>query len=109
MERRTANGQVNRKLQESSATRLQKNHAKSTEPKSNRGTPQEHRIMDKNRTQGAKREFKGTVKEVTGNVTGDKSKEVAGNIEKNTGKAQKHVGQAADHMRDAAHKRDDVE
>ena len=58
--------------------------------------------MDKNRTQGAKREFKGTVKEVTGKVTGNKDKEVAGNIEKNTGKMQKKIGEAADHMRDAA-------
>ena len=61
--------------------------------------------MDKNRKQGTQREIKGTIKEVTGKVTGDKSKEVAGNIEQNTGKVPKHVGQTADQLRDATHKR----
>ena len=55
--------------------------------------------MDKNRTEGAKHEFKGTVKEVAGKITGNKSREVAGNIEKNVGKVQKHLGEAADETR----------
>jgi uncharacterized protein YjbJ (UPF0337 family) len=37
--------------------------------------------MDKNRTEGTKHEVKGTVKEGIGKVTGNKSKEAAGNIE----------------------------
>ena len=58
--------------------------------------------MDKNRTEGTKHEIKGAVKEGVGKLTGNKTKEVAGNIEKNAGKVQKEVGKAADAKRDAA-------
>ena len=60
--------------------------------------------VDKNRTEGTKHEIKGAVKEGIGKVTGNKTKEAAGNIEKNAGKVQKEVGKAADAQRDA-HKR----
>ena len=57
--------------------------------------------MDKNRTDGAKREIKGTLKEVAGKVTGNTSKEIAGKVEKNIGKTQRKIGEAADEVRDA--------
>jgi len=60
--------------------------------------------MDKNRTEGAKRQLKGTVKEVAGKITGNTSKEVAGKVEKNVGKAQRNIGEAADEARDANRK-----
>ncbi|MBB6244466.1 uncharacterized protein YjbJ (UPF0337 family) [Rhodanobacter sp. MP1X3] len=58
--------------------------------------------MDKNRTEGAKHEVKGAIKEGIGKVTGNKSKEVAGNAEKNAGKVQHAVGKAADKAREDA-------
>jgi uncharacterized protein YjbJ (UPF0337 family) len=63
----------------------------------NRRTP-----MDNNRKDGASHEIKGAVKEGVGKVTGDRSQEVSGNIEKNAGKVQREVGKAADDVRDAA-------
>ena len=62
--------------------------------------------MDKNRTVGAKREIKGTAKEVAGKLTGNTAKEVAGKTEKNLGKMQRKVGEAADEVRDAQRDRD---
>jgi uncharacterized protein YjbJ (UPF0337 family) len=62
---------------------------------------QEH-PMDNNRQNGAAHEVKGAVKEGVGKVTGDRSQELAGNIEKNAGKVQREVGKAADDVRDAA-------
>ena len=56
--------------------------------------------MDRNRTEGTKHEIKGAIQEVTGKVTGNKSKEVAGYVEKNVGKTQNDVGNATDHARD---------
>jgi uncharacterized protein YjbJ (UPF0337 family) len=61
-------------------------------------------IMDKNRSEGMKREIKGAVKETVGNMTGNTSKEVAGNVEKNLGKIQNEAGKASDAVRDAARK-----
>ena len=55
--------------------------------------------MDKNRTEGRKHEIKGAVKETVVKVTGNASKEIAGNIEKNAGKIQNAVGQASDEIR----------
>ena len=56
--------------------------------------------MDDNRKEGAKREFSGAVKEGVGKATGDRSKELEGNIQKNTGKIQREIGEAADDVRD---------
>lgn len=61
-------------------------------------------FVDKNRTDGTKHEVKGAIKEGVGKVTGNKTKEVSGNIEKNAGKVQKEVGKAADHARSDAKK-----
>lgn len=57
--------------------------------------------MDKNRQEGVKHQVSGAVKEGVGKVTGDRSKEAEGNIEKNAGKAQGEVGKATDQVRDA--------
>lgn len=55
--------------------------------------------MDSNRKEGLKHEVKGAMKEVAGKVTGNKTREIAGNIEKNFGKMQNAVGKAADEAR----------
>jgi len=62
--------------------------------------------MDTNRKEGTQREIKGAVKEEVGKLTGNTSKEVAGNIEKNLGKLQKAVGKASDAVRNAVRKDD---
>lgn len=56
--------------------------------------------MDKNRSQGLKREVKGGTKEAVGKLTGNKPKEIAGKVEKNVGKAQREVGKDADKSRE---------
>ena len=61
--------------------------------------------MDKNRTEGAKHQIKGTAKEVAGKVTGNHTRELAGNLEKNAGKVQKEIGKANDAERDAEGRR----
>ena len=55
--------------------------------------------MDNNRKEGAKHQVSGAIKEGVGKVTGDRSKEVAGNVEKNVGKVQREVGKALDEVR----------
>ncbi len=60
--------------------------------------------MDKNRKSGIEHQVKGTVKEMTGKLTGDKSQELAGKAEKNLGKAQQKVGEATDKLVDAVRK-----
>jgi uncharacterized protein YjbJ (UPF0337 family) len=57
--------------------------------------------MDNNRPNGASHEIKGAIKEGVGKVTGDRSQELSGNLEKNAGKVQREVGKAADDVRDA--------
>ena len=57
--------------------------------------------MDDNRKEGAKRELSGAVKEGVGKVTGDRSQQLEGNIEKNTGKVQREIGEAADDVRES--------
>ncbi|CRI67243.1 conserved hypothetical protein [Thiocapsa sp. KS1] len=48
--------------------------------------------MNKDQVKGRYEEAKGKVKEVAGNVSGDKELEVEGNIQKNIGKVQAGVG-----------------
>lgn len=57
--------------------------------------------MDNNRQEGAKHQVSGAMKEGVGKVTGDRSKEAEGKIEKNLGKAQHEVGKATDEARDS--------
>jgi uncharacterized protein YjbJ (UPF0337 family) len=63
--------------------------------------PQAHwsSIMDHNRIEGTKHEVKGAIKETAGKVTGDKTQQLQGNLEKNAGKVQKEAGKMADHLR----------
>lgn len=60
--------------------------------------------MDKNRTEGTKHEIKGATKEAVGKVTGNHSRELSGNIEKNAGKVQKEIGKANDQARKDQHR-----
>jgi len=60
--------------------------------------------MDTNRKQGLKHEVKGGIKEAAGKVTGNKAREVEGNIEKNLGKLQHAAGKASDDARAAEKK-----
>ena len=55
--------------------------------------------MDKNRTEGSKHEVKGGLKEATGKLTGNKSGELEGKVEKNVGEAQRKLGETADRER----------
>jgi uncharacterized protein YjbJ (UPF0337 family) len=53
---------------------------------------QENTYMNKDQVDGRVGEVKGKVKEVTGQILGDKPMEVEGNIQKNIGKAQAGFG-----------------
>jgi len=55
--------------------------------------------MDKNRVEGTKHEIKGGIKEAAGKATGNHTRELSGNLEKNAGKIQKEVGKANDEAR----------
>lgn len=57
--------------------------------------------MDKDRTAGIGHQIKGTVKEATGKVTGDRKLEAEGKVEKAGGKVQNAIGGAKDTVRDA--------
>jgi uncharacterized protein YjbJ (UPF0337 family) len=52
--------------------------------------------MRSNRTEGSKNQVKGTIKESVSKVTGNKSGEVEGKLQKNIGKTQKDIGRATD-------------
>lgn len=56
--------------------------------------------MDKNRTEGAVRQAKGSIKEAIGKLTGNKRVEREGTAEKNVGKVQRKAGEAADAVRE---------
>jgi uncharacterized protein YjbJ (UPF0337 family) len=54
---------------------------------------QEHVMsINKDQVKGRVEEVKGSVKEATGKVVGDRTLEAKGNIEKNLGKVQAKVG-----------------
>jgi uncharacterized protein YjbJ (UPF0337 family) len=54
---------------------------------------QEHVMsMNKDQVKGRVDEAKGTIKDATGKLVGDKTLEAKGNIEKNLGKVQAKVG-----------------
>jgi len=48
--------------------------------------------MNKDQVNGRMEETKGKVKEVTGNLIGDKKMELEGNVQKNVGKVQSGYG-----------------
>ena len=62
--------------------------------------------MDKNRRKGAARQVAGTIKEVTGKLTGDKTRQAEGKAEKNLGKVQASIGEATDAVRNLVRKDD---
>ena len=57
--------------------------------------------MDDKRVEGLGHEVKGAVKESAGKVTGDRSQQIEGNLEKNAGKVERGIGRAQDDLRDA--------
>jgi uncharacterized protein YjbJ (UPF0337 family) len=48
--------------------------------------------MNRNQTEGAGKQIKGAIKEGTSKLTGNKSGELEGKVEKNIGKAQSKIG-----------------
>jgi uncharacterized protein YjbJ (UPF0337 family) len=60
--------------------------------------------MNKDQVKGRVEEAKGKVKEVTGNVIGNKKLETEGNIEKNLGKGQAGYGDAKEDLKDSVRK-----
>lgn len=56
--------------------------------------------VDNKRIEGMGHEAKGAVKETTGKLTGDRSQQIEGNLEKNAGKIERSVGRAEDDLRD---------
>lgn len=57
--------------------------------------------MDDKRTDGLGHEVKGSIKEGAGKLTGDRSQQLEGNLEKNAGKLERGLGEAQDDLRDA--------
>lgn len=57
--------------------------------------------MDNKRTDGLGHEVKGSIKEAAGKLTGDRSQQLKGNLEKNAGKVERSVGRAQDDVRSA--------
>jgi uncharacterized protein YjbJ (UPF0337 family) len=56
--------------------------------------------MDKDRTAGAARQAKGSVKEAIGKITGDGKTQAEGSAEKTAGQAQNAIGGVKDTVRD---------
>jgi uncharacterized protein YjbJ (UPF0337 family) len=57
--------------------------------------------MDNKRTDGMGHQVKGSVKETAGKLTGDRSQQLEGNLEKNAGKVESSIGRAQDDVRSA--------
>ena len=58
--------------------------------------------MNKDQVKGRAEEAKGAIKEVTGKVTGDKTLEAKGYIEKNLGKVQGKFGDVKQDVKDSS-------
>jgi len=58
--------------------------------------------MNKDQVKGRVEEAKGTIKEATGKLVGDKTLEAKGNIEKNLGKGQAKFGDVKKDVKDAS-------
>lgn len=56
--------------------------------------------MNKDQVKGRYEEAKGKVKEVAGNLSGDKELEIEGNVQKNIGKVQAGVGDVKDDIKE---------
>jgi uncharacterized protein YjbJ (UPF0337 family) len=57
--------------------------------------------MNKDQVDGRVEETKGTIKEATGKVVGDKTLEAKGNVQKNLGKVQEKFGDVKQDMKDS--------
>jgi uncharacterized protein YjbJ (UPF0337 family) len=57
--------------------------------------------MNKDQLKGRAEEAKGTIKETTGKLVGDKTLEAKGNIQKNLGKVQEKVGDVKQDVKDS--------
>jgi uncharacterized protein YjbJ (UPF0337 family) len=57
--------------------------------------------MDDKRVEGLGHEVKGSLKEGAGKLTGNRSQQVEGNLEKNAGKLERGLGRVQDDLRDA--------
>src|SRR6478735_1888097 len=55
--------------------------------------------MDDKRIEGRGHEVKGAIREAVGDVTGNRSQQIKGNVEKNAGKAEQMIGELADRQR----------
>ncbi|WP_027797739.1 CsbD family protein [Paraburkholderia acidipaludis] len=62
--------------------------------------------MDNDRIKGAAKEIKGSIKEATGKITGNRETELEGKVEKATGTVQRNIGEAKDKVRDKLEKED---
>lgn len=60
--------------------------------------------VNKDQVKGHIEEAKGTIKEVTGKLVGDKTLEAEGNIQKNLGKVQAKVGDIKQDVKDTLKK-----
>jgi uncharacterized protein YjbJ (UPF0337 family) len=60
--------------------------------------------INKDQVEGHIEEAKGTIKEVTGKLVGDKTLEAEGNIQKNLGKVQAKVGDIKQDVKDTLKK-----
>jgi len=58
--------------------------------------------INEDQVKGRGEEAKGTIKEVTGKLVGDKTLEVKGNIQKNLGKVQSKFGDVKQDVKDSA-------
>jgi uncharacterized protein YjbJ (UPF0337 family) len=57
--------------------------------------------INKDQVKGRVEEAKGTIKEATGKLVGDKTLEAKGNIEKNLGKVQAKFGDVKQDVKDS--------
>jgi uncharacterized protein YjbJ (UPF0337 family) len=57
--------------------------------------------MNKDQVNGRIEEAKGTIKEATGKVVGDRTLEAKGNIQKNLGKVQEKSGGVKQNVKDS--------
>ncbi len=58
--------------------------------------------INKDQVKGRVEEVKGTIKEATGKLVGDKTLEAKGNIEKNLGKVQSKLGNVKQGIQESA-------
>jgi uncharacterized protein YjbJ (UPF0337 family) len=61
--------------------------------------------MNRNETEGAGKQIKGTLKEGAAKVTGNKAGELEGKVEKTAGKVQSEVGKQQEEQREEQQRR----